>query len=80
MPALSAAMQETSPVAAYFGRGQSAGAVLKPQPLYTADGTSCLTFALDEVNRKWGSVDSYLAAEAGVSNADLARLRAAYTE
>jgi protein-tyrosine phosphatase len=80
MPKLSAAMQETSPVAAFFGRYQEDSSLRKPQPLFTAEGTSYLTFALDEVNRKWGSVDGYLAAEAGVSKADLVRLRAAYTE
>jgi protein-tyrosine phosphatase len=80
MPKLSAAMQETSPVAAYFGRVLGDPAVRKPQPLYTAGGTSYLSFALDEVRRKWGSVEGYLAAEAGVSKADLVRLRATYTE
>ena len=79
-PKLSAGIQETSPVAAYFGRGQAEGAIRKPQPLYKADGTSYLTFALDEVRKNWGSVEGYLAAEAGVSKADLVRLGAAYTE
>jgi len=80
MPKLSPAMQETSPVAAYFGRALGDPVVRKPQPLYTADGTSYLTFALDEVKKNWGSVEGYLAAEAGVTKADLVRLRAAYTE
>jgi iron complex outermembrane recepter protein len=69
-----------APVAAYFGRNQADSAVRKPLPLFTADGTSYLTFALDEVNRNWGSVEGYLAAEADVNKADLVRLRAAYTE
>jgi protein-tyrosine phosphatase len=80
MPKLSPAMQETSPVAAYFGRALGDPVVRKPQPLKTADGTSYLSFALDEVRKNWGSVEGYLAAEAGVSKADLVRLRAAYTE
>mgnify|MGYP001296145358 CR=1 FL=1 len=80
MPKLSAAMQETSQVAAFFGRFQGSVAAAKPQPLYTADGTSYLNFALDELRKNWGSVDGYLAAEAGVSQVDLAKLRAAYTE
>ena len=80
MPKLSPAMQETSPVAAYFGRTLGDPVVRKPQPLYTADGTSYLSFALDEVKKNWGSVEGYLAAEAGVTKADLVRLRAAYTE
>lgn len=80
MPKLSSAMQETSPVAAYFGRALGDPVVRKPQPLKTADGTSYLSFALDEVRKNWGSVEGYLAAEAGVSKADLVHLRAAYTE
>jgi protein-tyrosine phosphatase len=80
MPRLSAAMQETSPVAAFFGRYQGDSALRKPQPLYTADGTSYLTFAMDEVRKNWGSVEGYLAAEAGVTKADLARIRSAYTQ
>lgn len=80
MPKLSAAMQETSPVAAYFGRVLGDPVTRKPQPLFTPDGTSYLTFSLDEVTKTWGSVEGYLAAEAGVSKADLMKLQAAYTE
>jgi protein-tyrosine phosphatase len=52
----------------------------KPQPLLEADGTSFLAGAFAEIDSKWGGVDQYLKAEIGVTDADLAKLKALYLE
>ena len=52
----------------------------KPQPLMEADGTPYLVHALDAIDQRYGSVDAYLAKEAGVTAVDLAALRAAYLD
>lgn len=79
LPRISPETAATNPVAAMFARFQQ-GPQSAPQPLRTSDGTSYLSFALDEVRREWGSVDNYLQAELGVGPAEIRRLRAAYTE
>lgn len=50
------------------------------KPLKSADGTAYLTAALQEIETKWGSVDAYLAKEAGVGPKELKRLRTMYTQ
>jgi protein-tyrosine phosphatase len=51
-----------------------------PTPLKDAEGRPFLDGAFAEIDEKWGSVDNYLAKEIGVSQADVARLRAMYLE
>ncbi|MGE4321497.1 MAG: tyrosine-protein phosphatase [Sphingobium sp.] len=51
-----------------------------PQPLKEADGTAFLSFALDQIEKDYGSVEGYLDKALGVSAVDIAALRAAYTE
>lgn len=80
MPKIDPAAHAGDPVAQMFARYQQNPAAAKPQPLKTAEGTAFLAFAFDEIEKKWGSVDAYLAQEAGVSKVDLAALRAHYTE
>lgn len=80
MPKIDPAAHAGDPVAQMFARYQQNPAAAKPQPLKTAEGTAFLAFAFDEIETKWGSVDAYLAQEAGVSKVDLAALRAHYTE
>lgn len=52
----------------------------KPTPLKEADGTAFLTFALDEIDARYGSVEAYLDKQLGVSAVDIAALRATYLE
>lgn len=52
----------------------------KPTPLKEADGTAFLTFALNEIDARYGSVDAYLDKRLGVSAVDVAALRATYLE
>lgn len=80
MPRIDAAAHPGDVAAQLFARFQQDPAAAKPQPLKTADGTAFLTFAFDEIETKWGSVDTYLAKEVGVSQADIAKLRADYLE
>jgi protein-tyrosine phosphatase len=80
MPHIDAAAHPGDPAAQLFERYQANPAAAKPQPLKTADGTAFLTFAFDQIEQKWGSVDAYLEAEAGVSKDDIAALRKAYLE
>ena len=53
---------------------------MRPQPLKDSSGRGYLTFALEEIDRRWGSVAAYLQAEAGVGPTELARLKALYLE
>ncbi|MET0250511.1 MAG: tyrosine-protein phosphatase [Sphingobium sp.] len=52
----------------------------KPTPLKEADGTAFLTYALNEVDTRYGSVEAYLDKRLGVSAVDVAGLRATYLE
>lgn len=49
----------------------------KPQPLVTADGTPFIVFALDEIQRDYGSTAAYLET-LGLTEADLNTLRQLY--
>ena len=51
-----------------------------PQPLKETDGTAFLSFALDQIEKDYGSVEGYLDKALGVSAVDIVALRAAYTE
>jgi hypothetical protein len=51
-----------------------------PQPLHDPDGRLFLASALDEIDARYGSVEGYLEKVAGVTAADIAMLRKAYTE
>jgi protein-tyrosine phosphatase len=52
----------------------------KANPLVTAEGKPFLDFALDEIEKTYGSVANYLDKEIGVSDADLVRLKALYLQ
>lgn len=52
----------------------------KPKPLKEADGTAFISAALEEIDRTYGSVENYLAKVADLSPADIATLRAHYTD
>ncbi|WP_242125741.1 tyrosine-protein phosphatase [Sphingobium sp. Sx8-8] len=80
MPKIDAAAHANDPVALLFARYQQNPAAAKPQPLKDASGTSFLSYAFDEIERKWGSVDNYLAQEIGLSRLQIAALRSHYLE
>lgn len=80
VPAISDAMAQTSPVAAYFAHMQKDPAFAIAKPLMMADGTPFLTFAFAAIDQRWGSVDAYLQQEIGLSRVDLAALRTHYLE
>lgn len=80
MPKFDAATQANNPVAKYFAQYQQNPAAAKPQPLMDPDGTAFLTYAFDEIDKRWGSVDGYLEQEIGLTKSDIAALRANYLE
>lgn len=76
-----AKLAETNPVARFYveyGRGGTDPS--KPRPLYAADGEAQLSKILRAIDTEYGSVLGYLDKELGVDAADVARLRALYTE
>lgn len=77
MPPIDAATAAEDAVAAMFAGFQKDPTA---KPLYTADGTSYLAIAFDEIEKRWGSVDNYLKTEIGVGPAEITRLRTLYTE
>lgn len=80
MPKLTPELVAANPGAAIFAQYQKDPKYLTPQPLKDSVGASYLSFALDEVEQKWGSVAAYLQAEAGVGPKELARLKDLYLE
>jgi protein-tyrosine phosphatase len=80
MPKIDVAAHANNPVALYFAKAMQSPGTSKAMPLKTADGTAFLNFALDEVEKHWGSIDAYLAMEIGVSAADRKRMRQLYLE
>jgi protein-tyrosine phosphatase len=80
MPKIDTVAQANNPVAMLFARYQQNPEAAKPQPLKDPDGTAFLSYAFDEIDRKWGSVDAYLEQEIGVTKVDIAALRATYLE
>lgn len=78
MPHIDIAAHPGNPAAQLFAHYQANPA--KAAPLIEADGTPFLKGAFDEIDTRWGSVDAYLAQEAGVSAQDLAELRKNYLE
>lgn len=80
MPRFDAAAQAANPVAAFFAGTQKDPAMAAPRPLFDANHKAFLEVAFEEVETKWGSVDKYLAKEAGVGPVELARLRAIYLQ
>ena len=80
MPKLTPELIAANPGAAMYAQYQKDPKYLTPQPLKDSSGQGYLTFALEEIDRRWGSVAAYLQAEAGVGPAELARLKALYLE
>jgi protein-tyrosine phosphatase len=80
MPELDAAAHPNDPVVQMFAQYRKAPNWKTPTPLKDAEGRPFLDGAFAEIDAKWGSVDNYLAKEIGVSQADVAKLRAMYLE
>lgn len=80
MPKFDPAAFPDNAAAQMFSRYRRDPAAAKPQPLKEADGTAFLSFALDEIDKHYGSVEGYLDKELGVSAIDVAALRASYLE
>ena len=80
LPPIDEATAKSNPVAGMFAAYQKSGATTKAQPLKDASGKPFLDGAFEEIDTKWGSVDTYLEKEVGVTKGDLALLRATYLE
>jgi protein-tyrosine phosphatase len=80
MPKISPAVAQENPTAAFFARYQENPDARKPTPLVDADGQPLIKHALAAVEQQYGSVEAYLDKEIGVDAADIAKLRALYTE
>lgn len=79
MPPIDLAKHPNDPIAAFFAAAQKSGKDA-PQPLFGEDGVSILGATFDMIDAQWGSVEGYLRAVVGLTDADFARLRAAYLE
>jgi protein-tyrosine phosphatase len=80
MPKIDAETAKANPVAGMFAAFQGNAAYSKAQPLKDADGAAFLDSAFAEIESRWGSVDTYLEQEVGLTKADRALLRKAYLE
>lgn len=79
MPRIDLAKYPNDKVAALFAAMQQRQDP-KAEPLYNANGVSHLADAFDFIDHKWGSTEAYLRDVIGLTDADFARLRAAYLE
>jgi protein-tyrosine phosphatase len=61
---------------AYSGQGKSD----RPNPLITPDGVPLIEIALDAVDEKWGGPEGYLNLALGLTDSDIAKLRADFLE
>jgi protein-tyrosine phosphatase len=80
MPPISAATAAGNSVANFFANSRKSPDWKTPRPLYSAAGTSRLGDALDAIDARWGSVDNYLRVGMGITDAQIATLRAIYLE
>jgi protein-tyrosine phosphatase len=79
MPKISPEMVATDPVARMFA-GYQKPENAAPAPLMDETGKAFLDSAFEEIEARWGSVEAYLEAEAGLTPARRAQLRARYLE
>jgi protein-tyrosine phosphatase len=80
MAPINPALAASDPVAGMFAQYQKSPQWKVAQPLKGPDGAPFLKGAFDEITEKWGSVDAYLAKEAGVGPTEIAALRKLYLE
>jgi len=79
MPKLDPALIASDPVARMFA-GYQKPENARPEPLMDASGKAFLTDALEEIEARYSTIDSYLEQEAGLTPARRARLRTLYLE
>lgn len=79
MPPLKSGDFPNNPVASYYEKAQAQPGT-KAEPLYGSDGRAFLEVFLDNIDKRWGSVDGYLEKEIGLSRIDIARLRSLYLQ
>src|SRR5690606_13667904 len=70
MPKIDTVAQANNPTAMFFAQYQKNPTAAKPQPLMDPDGTAFLSYAFDEIEKRWGSVDGYLEKEVGINKVD----------
>jgi protein-tyrosine phosphatase len=80
VPRLDPAAYPEKSVQGYFARMQQDPRMSKATPLVDTKQQPLLLNALEEIDRRWGSVDAYLAQEIGLDAADIAKLRQTYLE
>lgn len=80
MPPFDPALATTHPGLQIFAGYRTRPGWNVAQPLMDKDGQPFLRGAFDAIRDKWGSVDAYLQAEAGVGPAQIAQLRSEYLE
>jgi protein-tyrosine phosphatase len=80
MPKIILAAHPNDPAASLFAKYQDDPRAAVAQPLKEADGTAFLSSAFDEIEKRWGSTDSYLEKEIGLNKLDIARLRRTYLQ
>jgi protein-tyrosine phosphatase len=80
VPKIDLTVEATNLAAGIFAKLQRDGHVRTPQPLYDADQNALLEHSFDEIQKRWGSVESYLDQEIGVEAASIQKLRRAYLE
>jgi protein-tyrosine phosphatase len=80
MPKIDVAAHPGNPVATLFAQYQTDPKYAQPTPLYDPERKPLLSFAFEEIEKRWGSMDGYLAQEIGLKSDDIANLRARYLE
>lgn len=80
MPPLDPAQWPGNPIIPYYVAAQKKPGGATAEPLFTRAGNSHLAQFLELTDREYGSVEGYLKSELGLSDADLARLRAMYLD
>jgi protein-tyrosine phosphatase len=80
MPPISVETAASDPVANFFANTRKSPDWKTPRPLYSPAGTSRLGDALDAIDARWGSVENYLRVGMGITDAQIATLRAIYLE
>ncbi len=80
MPDLWAAAKAGDPLARRYAQYLDNPAWRVAKPLVDSAGRPQLASAFDEIEARWGSVDTYLQDEIGLSHADIEKLRSLYLE
>ncbi len=70
----------TNPVYAYFARYRAQPETAKPPSLSSSKGEPYLKVAMDQIERRSGSVTNYLHQDIGLTDKDIERLKALYLE